>query len=196
QVPEGLKVRTLFQIPFHRFGLVRLLNRWLLKATIRWLMWREGIRSPITWFVLPHLPHLVGRCGERLSVYYCIDDYSALPGVDVEAIRAMDEETTRRADLVFVASQTLREPKQALNANTSLSPHGVDNEHFAQAQNADLTVPEDIAGLKGPVVGFFGLIERWIDLDLVNYLAEQRPDWNFVMIGRVAVPEAEVPRRP
>src|SRR5262249_42002829 len=90
-VPEGLRVRTLFQIPFHRFSLVRRLNRWLLSATIRWLMWREGIKRPITWFVLPHLPFLIGRCGERLSVYYCIDDYSALPGVDADVIRHMDE---------------------------------------------------------------------------------------------------------
>ena len=43
-----------------------------------------------------------------------------------------------------------------------------------------------------PIVGFFGLIERWIDLDLVDYLAEQRPQWTFLLIGRLAVPDHDV----
>ncbi len=51
-------------------------------------------------------------------------------------------------------------------------------------------------GLPVPIIGFFGLIERWIDLDLVAYLAEQRPQWSFLMIGRVAVPDDVVPKLP
>ena len=89
---------------------------------------------------------------------------------------------TRKADLVFVASETLLDRKRALNPRTHVSPHGVDFDHFARAQDDRLPVPTDTAGLPHPVVGFFGLIERWIDLDLIDYLAEQtarvdiRPD--------------------
>src|SRR5207302_3834993 len=89
--------------------------------------------------------------------------------------------------------------KRALNANTHLSPHGVDFDHFVKAQDPALPLPDDVADLvasKRPIVGFFGLIERWIELGLVAYLAQQRPDWTFLMIGRVAVPEADVPRLP
>src|SRR5262249_23109902 len=64
-----------------------------------------------------------------------------------------------------------------------------------RAQQADLPVPEDVAGLQGPVVGFFGLIERFIDLELIDWLAEQRPSWQFVFVGRVAVPGESLPRR-
>ena len=53
-VEEGLKVRTLLQLPFHRFGWVRRLNQLLLLASLRWLIWREGIRRPISWFMVPH----------------------------------------------------------------------------------------------------------------------------------------------
>jgi glycosyltransferase involved in cell wall biosynthesis len=196
--PEGLSVQTMMQIPLHRFALVRLCNQALMLATLRLLMLRERISRPVTWFVVPHMASIAGNLGERLSVYYCIDDYAALPDVDVEAIKRMDDDLTRRADLVFVASDTLLEGKRALNPRTHLSPHGVDFDHFVTAQDPALPLPDDIAVVarKGPVIGFFGLIERWIDLDLVAYLAEQRPQWTFVMIGRVAVPDAEVPQRP
>src|SRR5262249_57664738 len=53
-----------------------------------------------------------------------------------------------------------------------------------------------LRGLRRPLIGFYGLIEKWIDLGLVEYLARRRPDWTFAMIGRLAVPEEEVPRLP
>jgi len=192
--PEGLSVQTLLQIPLHRFDWVRRANRELLRLSLKLLLRRLGVRAPVTWFVVPHLAGVVGRLGERLSVYYCIDDYASLPDVDADAVRAMDEELTRRADLVFVASDTLLARKSSLNPETYVSPHGVDYAHFVRAQDPALAIPDDIARLSRPIVGFFGLIERWIDLGMIEHLAERRPEWTFLMIGRVAVPD--VPARP
>jgi glycosyltransferase involved in cell wall biosynthesis len=194
-VPEGLEVWTLLQIPLHRFRLVRWFNRLLMVWSLRWLIWSRGLRGSVAWFMLPHLSSLVGSLGESLSVYYCIDDYAALPDVNEGAVRAMDEDMTRKADLVFVASATLLEAKRRLNPNTHVSPHGVDLGHFALARDDRACLPEDVRDLPRPVIGFFGLIEKWIDLDLVDYLAEQRPGWTFVLIGRVAVPPEKVPQR-
>jgi glycosyltransferase involved in cell wall biosynthesis len=195
-VPEGLMLMTLFQIPLHRFALVRVCNRFLILRTLRRLIRREHLERPVLWFLIPHLGLVIGNLNERLAVYYCIDDYAALPDVNIEAVRQMDEESTRKAGLVFVASDTLLDEKRRLNPQTFCSPHGVDFAHFARAQDPELPVPPDVAGLTRPVIGFFGLIERWIDLDLVDYLASKRPHWQFVLIGRVAVPEDSLPRRP
>jgi glycosyltransferase involved in cell wall biosynthesis len=196
RLDDRLRLRTLFQIPFHRFAAVRRLNRLIVTATLRWLLWREGVRRPVTWFHVPHVPYLVGGLGERLSVYYCIDDYAAYPGVNPAVVRAMDDETTRRADVVFIASDTLLSAKSELNPNLHVSPHGVEFEHFAKARDPALTVPDDVAHLTGPVVGFFGLIESFVDLELIDWLAGQRPGWQFVFLGRVAVPAESLPRRP
>ena len=194
--PEGLQVQTLLQIPLHGSELVRRANRELLLLTLKLLMRLQGVKRPLTWFVVPHLASVVGELGERMSVYYCIDDYAALPDVDVTAVRRMDDTLTRKADLVFVASGTLLDGKRTLNPNTHVSAHGVDYDHFVKAQDPKTEVPPDAASLPGPIIGFFGLIERWIELSLIRYLAEQRPNWTFLMIGRIAVPESEVPRLP
>ena len=196
RTPEGIVVQTLLQVPWHRHRLVRRVNEQLLRLTVRLVMWRLGIEKPVSWFVVPHVASLAGSVGERLVVYYCTDDHASLPDVDAQAIARMDRELTKRADLVFVVSATLLEGKRALNPQSYLSPHGVDFEHFVTAQDPALPLPADIAGLTRPLVGFFGLIERWIDVDLVAYLADRRPDWTFLMIGRLAIPAAEAPRRP
>ena len=50
---ENLKIVTLLQLPLHRFRLVRWMNRVVILATLRWLMWHEGIRQPIASFMIP-----------------------------------------------------------------------------------------------------------------------------------------------
>jgi glycosyltransferase involved in cell wall biosynthesis len=190
----GFPVVTLFQLPFHRYPAVRALNRLLARRAVRALVRRYGLRDPVVHMAVPHVSHLIGRVGERMGVYYCVDDYSAIPGVNVKAVRAMDEEATRKSDLVFVVSETLLQAKRAANPNTRLSPHGVDVAHFAAARRPG-PVPADIARLSGPVVGYFGLVEEWMDWPMVDWLAARRPHWQFVMIGRVGVPQDRLPVR-
>jgi glycosyltransferase involved in cell wall biosynthesis len=156
----------------------------------------EGLASPILWCTLPHVAKLVGQLGARPIIYHCIDDYASLPGVDAVAVRSMDESLSRLADLVVAASRPVFEAKQALNPSTLLLPHGVDFDHFARARSEPLPMPRELAGLRPPFVGFFGLIEHWIDLDLVGWLAAELPHVTFIMIGRVAVGDEKVPNRP
>ena len=183
----SLHVYTLIQIPLHRFRSVRRFNQWITKLLVRRILRRQHVKDFITWFTVPHVASLAKNLGEQATIYYCIDDYAALPGVNADVVKDMDERLTRRADLVFVASQTLLKSKADLNRRTYLSPHGVDVDHFRSAQEAG-EIPANVATLPPPIVGFFGLIEAWIDLDLVEYLAQHRRNWNFVMIGRVATP--------
>ncbi len=187
-VHDNLSVYTLFQVPFHRFALVRALNRLLIRASIRRLISSQEMSLPILWFVVPHLASLPGAIPARAVVYYCIDDYSALPDIDPASIAAMDETMTRKADIVFLASETLLEKKKLLNDNIHLSPHGVDFEHFNRVHSGQVHIPADVRHLRDrPVIGFFGLIEEWIDLNLIKAIAEHSPEWQVLLIGRLAV---------
>jgi glycosyltransferase involved in cell wall biosynthesis len=41
--------------------------------------------------------------------------------------------------------------------------------------------------LKRPVIGYFGAIERWMDLDLIHYLVQKKKEWTFLFIGKPIV---------
>ena len=75
---------------------------------------------------------------------------------------------------------------EQLNANAFLSPHGVDFDFFRGAADDATVVPDDMQAITRPIAGFFGLIEEWIDLDLIARAADRLPDVSFVMIGSIA----------
>jgi len=64
-------------------------------------------------------------------------------------------------------------------------PHGVEYERFAEALDKTLAVPKDVAALPKPVVGFYGNLHPWVDLELVEELAKRRPDVSFVLVGEI-----------
>ena len=175
------------QFPFRRVPLASELNRELGALLVRRAARHLGMERPLLWFAVPHPGILLGKLGERFSVYYCIDDYSALPDVDKPQIQAMDHHLTEKANQVFVSAQTLFDAKKQTNPNLVYSPHGVDVEHFGRAASEDLPIAEPARKLGHPVIGFFGLIEGWIDLELLHFLAKSRPSWTFLLLGRVAV---------
>lgn len=187
KVEEDFWVYTLFQIPLHRFGIIRKLNEKLILFSLKRVSKQLRITQPLLWFLLPHLSMIPGKLPARGTVYYCIDNYSTLPDVDRVAVQAMDDEMTRKADLVFAASIPVFNNKKPFARELLLSPHGVDFQHFNQVRTSSLQIPEDITYFKAPIIGFWGLIENWIDLDLVKYLATQQPSWQLVMIGHVAI---------
>ncbi|MFH1755668.1 MAG: glycosyltransferase [Candidatus Latescibacterota bacterium] len=172
-------------LPFHKYGFVRKLNKFLLARFIKRACKKVGFSDPLLWIILPHYASLLDSIECKGIVYYVVDEYSALPDVDVAMIRTMEEHVLQKANVVFVVSEELLERKSKLNKNTYLSPHGVDTAHFNKALNNDTIIPGDIAGIGKPVIGFVGLIEKWVDLNLIEYLARKRPALSFVLIGRV-----------
>lgn len=175
------------QIPFRHLTLVRRINTALGKLLVKRALTRLGFAQTVSWFAVPHPGALANAFGETAVVYYCIDDYAALPDVDARAVAAMDAHLTSQADQVFVASDPMLRLKQRVQPSTVLAPHGVDVALFRSAQDSHLPIAPAARHLMRPVIGFFGLIEAWIDLELIATLAERRPTWTFLMIGRLAV---------
>jgi glycosyltransferase involved in cell wall biosynthesis len=187
RVGERLWHVSVPQIPFRRLPFVQRVNVALGKLLIRRALKRLGFARTVSWFTVPHPGFLANAFDEAAVVYYCIDDYAALPDVDARAVAEMDAHLTGQADQVFVASSLMLRAKRPLKPSTVLAPHGVDVALFRTASDRQLPIAPGAVNLPGPVVGFYGSIEEWIDLDLIADLAERRPRWTFLMIGRLAV---------
>ena len=187
---------TIPQLPFRRNAALRAMNFHVAQMLCRRALRQMSAERLISWFVAPDAGALAGRLGEDLSVYYVTDNYAAFPGVDAATIAGMDEDLTARVDQVFVSSRTLLEAKRRLNPHTTHSPHGVDVDHFRRASDPNTPRPSAAVGLARPVIGFFGLIEAWIDLELVERVARHYSTGTVLMIGRIAANVAALERLP
>ena len=185
-VAQNIKAFTPLAIPFHGSRAAGRINptllKWMLRGTCRRLRFRKPL---ITWAFTPSSADVVGNLGEDLVIYHCVDDFSEFTGTNKQAILTMERRLIEKSDLVFVSSSPLYEAKSQYHPRTFLVTHGVEVEHFRRACLSQTSVPKEIQNLKGPVVGFFGLIADWVDLDLIRYLAQSRLHWSFVLIGQV-----------
>jgi glycosyltransferase involved in cell wall biosynthesis len=144
-----------------------------------------GFERPITWTFVPSSADVAGSLGERLVIYHCVDEFSKFTGADETAILEMERGLMEKADMVVVSSSRLYETKRRYNPNTFLVTHGVDVAHFRNACLPAVAAPADCADLKRPVIGFFGTVADWVDLEVVRYLAASRPQWSLLLVGDI-----------
>jgi len=186
RVHDNLTVVTPMVVPLPGNSAVAKLNAQLLTRQIRAVL-RDLPRRPVQlWSFAPDVDYLCGQFNESCVVYYCVDEFSQFTGYDVGAILAAERRLALQSDLVIVTSRQLLEAKRPISRRIELVPHGVDVEHFATAQLDSVDVPEDVANLPRPNLGFWGLIQDWVDIDLLVGVARQRPDWSIVLIGEAA----------
>lgn len=182
EINENFHIYTPIALPFHSSKIAKFLNKQILITSMKFIQKRLRMGSPILWIFHPYMGETVGHLGESLVVYYCTDEFSAFPGVDPDAMRQMETELLRKADIAFATAQPLVESKKKFNPETYFSPHGVELEHFSRCLDKDFKIAEEIDAIKRPIIGFFGLIQEW--LDLIRYLATKRPDFSIVLIGK------------
>jgi len=158
----------------------------LLKHTLRQL----GFQTPILWLFLPDMGVFISQFDEKLVIYHMVDEYTGYSGVSEAwrpVMRRMEQDLIQRADLVFVTSPTLLEHKRALNEHMLLIPNAVDYQAFAAALESGRPLPDDIAQVPKPVVGYVGAINDKVDLALLAATARTATDWSWVLVGPVTV---------
>lgn len=181
RVPEGLHVLTPISLPFHNSQLARKFNRRLLRFQIRAAMRLCKIRNPILWVAIPFAADVVNDLDPKLVIYHVSDKYEAIQDSTVsrEVIREFDQRMKSRAAIVMYSGRRLY--SEAEVTSRYFLEQAVDFNHFS-TETAE-TAPE-IGSLPQPVLAYIGWMDYLIDTALVEQVSVQRPDWQWVFIGR------------
>jgi glycosyltransferase involved in cell wall biosynthesis/uncharacterized SAM-binding protein YcdF (DUF218 family) len=185
QVEDNLFIFSPLLLPFPYSWTARRINRLFMLRVIR--SWCCSVRfsRPVVWSFLPSrlTREVIDRLEPRLLIYYCIDSFvDSSPGAS--RIRVPEQEMIRSADLVFVTSEKLLEHCTTYNERVFKFPFTVDYEPFARVRDDSAApAPQDMQGLKGPVIGYLGGLHRWVDQNLLAELARRLPDCNLVLVG-------------
>lgn len=196
EVEPNIFVFNPLAIPAYGVGAVRAFNRHFLCWQVRRAMKRLGFRRAINWVFNPAAAVIAGGLGEEAVIYHCVDEYTAFSGVSSSGLAALEEGLLRRADFVIVSADRLYQSKAALNPTTVVVRHGADHSHFRRALLPRTRVPDEVARLPRPVIGFFGLVADWVDVDLMAKVAERYPNGSLVILGKVTTDVSALQRLP
>lgn len=182
---NGMYVFSPISCPFHgKVG--KALNRKLLQFQMTFVMKHLRIQNPIYYIGCPPAWEIIKDWPRKYLIYEKTDLFEEMPGANKSYIASLDQELVARANLVLYANKALWEQDRSRNPNGLLLGHGVDYERFASADSSP-HIPEDIASIPKPIVGFFGdLTEDVCDFSLIACVARQLPEVSFVFVGPIS----------
>lgn len=155
----------------------------------------RGIDDYLVWFYTPMALPLASGLAPRAIVYDCMDELSAFLHAPRQLIQR-ENALYQLADLVLTGGPSLYRSKRERHGNVHCFSSSVDAVHFApDAQGGPSDHPAQ-ADLPRPRLGYCGVIDERIDLELIAAMADVHPEWQIVMVGPVVKISLEkLPRR-
>jgi glycosyltransferase involved in cell wall biosynthesis len=164
-------------------------------ALLKEMMAAQDVSDYVLWYYTPMGVAISRSLSPIATVYDCMDELTGFANAPSQ-LSALEAELLSRADLVTTGGQSLYEAKRERHRNVHAFPSSIDVVHFAAAR-AVQAEPLDQAHIPHPRLGFAGVIDERMDLDLLKGVAEQRPEWQLVLLGPVLkVDPGALPRLP
>ena len=142
-----------------------------------------SIDSYIFWYYTPMALGYTANFTPRVTVYDCMDELSAFKFAP-PALKMLEQQLFKKADIVFTGGNTLYEAKKTQHKNIYSFPSSIDKAHFKSARN-DVKESADQQLIPHPRLGFYGVIDERFDIELIRQAADAKPDWHFVLVGPV-----------
>ncbi|WP_299363170.1 UDP-galactopyranose mutase [uncultured Paracoccus sp.] len=168
---------------------------WALSGLLDQMLRLTGIEKPVMWFYTPQMWPFARHVDASAIVYDCMDELAQFRFAPPD-LRQNEADLMAAADVVFTGGYSLFEARRLQHDNIHPFPSSVEAGHFAAARTA-LPAPGDQAGIPHPRLGYYGVIDERLDLQLIRDTAAARPDWQIVMVGPVAkIAPGDLPQAP
>lgn len=136
-----------------------------------------------SWYYTPMALPFTDHLKPELVIYDCMDELSAFKFAPPQ-LTQLEKELFKKADIVFTGGHSIYEFKKNNHHNIHPFPSSIDKHHFGAAR-VNKTDPEDQKNIPHPRFGFFGVVDERFDIEMIDQVAKERPDWHFVILGPV-----------
>ncbi|WP_324675703.1 glycosyltransferase family 1 protein [Hymenobacter sp. GOD-10R] len=143
----------------------------------------NAINQYVFWYYTPMALDKSRDFTPAVTVYDCMDELANFKFAPPR-LRQLEQELFERADLVFTGGQSLYEAKSKQHNDAHAFPSSIDKDHFGLART-DMPDPQDQAAIPHPRVGFYGVVDERLDIELLRQLGAAHPEWQFVIIGPI-----------
>lgn len=125
--------------------------------------------------------YLIELLKPKLSIYYSRDNMIATDYYKRHG-KLLEAELIAKSNLCVANSEYLKKYCQQFNANSFYVGQGCDFAIFDQPIIAEVSA--ELQELKFPIIGYVGVLTvARLDIDLIYYIALNKPEWNIVLVG-------------
>jgi len=143
----------------------------------------HNINEAISYVMIPSWGRVASQTQSRWGwrvVYDCMDEWEHFPGIKAPLLE-MEKNLVESCDLLVVTAQKLYDKWLPYQRRKVLARNGADYDFYQ-----DRCKPNDLLeGVNHPIVGYYGAIADWFDVDLLVEVAQSRPQYTFVLLGGV-----------
>jgi len=154
---------------------------------------REGVNydhlirgKKVLWFSYPPLISYADKFKFDLIVFDAIDN----PVDEFSHWKQDMDKAVKRADIISCTARVMYEYHKNCGKPVFMCPNGADYHHFQKARSR-LQRPGDFPDFEAheKVIGFYGAMSTWIDIDLIEKIAER---YRVVLIGNTSFAKIDV----
>ncbi|MDF2455643.1 MAG: glycosyl transferase family 1 [Cytophagaceae bacterium] len=114
-----------------------------------------------------------------LKIYYLRDNLNGVSYFKKAMIE--QEQLIHKWDLTFANSDYLADYARAFNKHAYMVGQGCDLSIF---EEENIEVAQELRNLNHPIIGYTGFLTGLrLDIEMLEYLAKERPQWNIVLVG-------------
>ena len=191
--PRPAQVIPPLVLPWHSNPLVARFNKWSLRRMARRALRQAPPGNAVVLVTaLPTVAYVVGACDETVSIYFCMDNYSAMPDTSMRTVDLLERRLLERVDAVVATAARLVELKRARSGKGYHLPQGCNVQHFSTPRampGALRDLPRPLIGFAG---GFVGGAGQALDTATIRAVAERHPEWSIVLVGPLAALQGEL----
>lgn len=136
-----------------------------------------------SWYYTPMALPFTDHLNPELVIYDCMDELSAFKFAPPQ-LTQLEKDLFKKADVVFTGGHSIYESKKNQHHNIHPFPSSIDKHHFGSARSFK-NDPEDQKDIPHPRFGFFGVVDERFDIEMLDNVARERPDWHFIILGPI-----------
>jgi glycosyltransferase involved in cell wall biosynthesis len=134
------------------------------------LLWLHGNGDLFLSHIVPH----------KTLVIRMVDNYNGFR-LKQKTYNNISKAIFQKADLIICCSHYVKELNSYIGREIKVVPNGVDYEYFSNPSGQ--AIPQSINNIQGSKIVYVGSVSSWFDWNLVIFLAQNRPNLNFIIIG-------------
>ena len=163
---------------------IKFFNQSVMKWQMKCFIERHGFTNPFIWTYHPYILDVIKNLAlNNKLIYHCVDDLSAVPGVDKISFNLEEKRLLKKADIVFVTSKHLMKKCLQHNKDTYYFTNVVDFEHFS-TNKKNVSIPRDLKEISEPRIVIAGALSEFkIDFKLLDLIISDNAQYSFVFIG-------------